>query len=59
MEQETIKLKAKLSGVLVKWDAALLDGAPPADIDPTTHPACIEVLRLEDDRDPQVIYRRT
>lgn len=56
MSDEALTLKAALSGVLVKWDASVGNDIP--DGDPTKHPACIEVIRLEEGKDPEILYRR-
>ena len=46
-------------GRLVKWDAEKLAGRnPPTDGDPSTHPACLEVIDLAEGEDPKIIYRR-
>lgn len=47
-----------MKATLVKWDAAVVGEEPPADIDPTTHPGCIEVIELDEGQKPRTIYRR-
>ena len=48
-----------MEGRLVKWDADKLAGADPQKIvDPTQHPACIEVMDLVEGKTPKVIYTR-
>lgn len=56
MSDTTINLAAQLSAVLVKWDACV--GETPPEGDPMTHPACLEIVRLEPGRDPQLIFKR-
>ena len=47
-----------MQGRLVKWEAALVGENPPLDIDPTTHPGCIEVIELNEGALPKTVYRR-
>ena len=47
-----------MQGRRVKWDAALVGESPPLDIDPTTHPGCIEVIELNEGELPRTVYRR-
>lgn len=47
-----------MQGRLVKWDASVVGETPPTDVDPTTHPGCIEVLELQEGQAPRVVYRR-
>lgn len=47
-----------MRGRLVKWDAAIVGENPPLDIDPTTHPGCIEVIEMNEGELPKTIYRR-
>lgn len=47
-----------MRGRLVKWDAAIVGENPPLDIDPTTHPGCLEVIEMNEGQIPQVVYRR-
>ncbi len=47
-----------MKGRLVKWDASIVGETPPLDIDPTTHPGCIEVIELNEGEPPHVIFRR-
>jgi hypothetical protein len=47
-----------MNGTLVKWDAAIVGESPPMDVDPTTHPGCIEVIELREGAVPVTTYRR-
>jgi hypothetical protein len=42
----------------VKWDAAIVGDDPPLDVDPMTHPGCLEVLDLAPGEPPNIRYRR-
>lgn len=47
-----------MKGTLVKWDAAVVGENPPLDVDPSTHPGCIEVIALNEGEPPTIVYRR-
>ena len=49
-----------MKGRLVKWDAEMLpDPENPPDLeDPTKHPACLEVVEMNEGKDPETTYRR-
>lgn len=47
-----------MRGRLVKWEAAIVGENPPLDVDPTTHPGCIEVIEMNEGELPKTIYRR-
>jgi hypothetical protein len=47
-----------MTGRLVKWDAAIVGDHPPLDVDPMTHPGCLEVLDLAPGEPPNIRYRR-
>jgi hypothetical protein len=47
-----------MKGRLVKWDASIVGETPPLDVDPISHPGCIEVIELDEGCDPRTIYRR-
>lgn len=56
MSDAALNLAAQMSAVLVKWDASV--GDTPPEGDPMAHPACLEIVRLEPGRDPQLIFKR-
>lgn len=47
-----------MKGRLVKWDAAIVGESPPLDVEPVGHPGVIEVIELDEGKDPRIIYRR-
>ena len=47
-----------MRATLVKWDAAIVGETPPLDVDPISHPGCIEVIELDEGQLPRTIYRR-
>lgn len=56
MNDNELTLDCSLSGFLVKWE-----GDPPEGWDGTPmpeHPNCIEIIRFEDGKPPELVYRR-
>ena len=56
MSDDVLKLTARMEAVLVKWDASVGENPPVGD--PSKHPECIEVIKLTEGQQPEILYRR-
>lgn len=42
----------------MKWDASLIGETPPETSEPEKHPACLEVIEMNEGQQPVTTYRR-